>query len=226
MSAPIKLRLARVAIILAGLVVWFATQSLIGAKAPDGGGNGIGDAVHDWTANWNAWLQANASVNNSLLIASSACIDALGLFLIGATIFGKSIRPFLGLILIFSLRQINQAFTSLPIPPGQIWHSTGVPTLLVTYGVGNDLFFSGHTALAVFGAMELFGAGNKTLRVIAVAIALLEVGTVLVLRAHYTMDVYAGAMTALFIGLLAEKIAAPTDWWLERATMTANRPAI
>ena len=42
--------------------------------------------------------------------------------------------------------------------------------------------------------------------------------TVLVLRAHYTMDVYAGAMTALFIGLLAEKLAAPCDRWLARFT--------
>ncbi len=38
----------------------------------------------------------------------------------------------------------------------------------------------------------------------------------LVLRAHYTMDVYAGAVTALFIGLLAEKLAAPCDRWLGR----------
>lgn len=217
-----KLRLVRLLIIISGLAVWFWTQSLIGAKPPVAGGAGIGDTGHDWTANWNAWLQAHTSVNNFLLIASSACIDALGLFIIGVTIFGKSIRPFLGLILIFSLRQINQAFTSLPVPSGQIWHPTGVPTLLVTYGVSNDLFFSGHTALAVFGAMELFRAGNKALRVLAVAIALFEVCAVVVLRAHYTMDVYAGAMTALFIGLLAEKIAVPVDQWLDR--QTAIRP--
>ncbi len=218
-----KLRLARVAIIIGGLALWFWTQSLIGAKSPVVGGNGIGDTIHDWAAPWNTWLQDHFAVNNSLLIASSACIDALGLFVIGATIFGKSIRPFLGLILIFSLRQLNQAFTSLPIPPGQIWHSTGVPTLLVTYGVSNDLFFSGHTALAVFGAMELFRVGNKALRVLAVAIALFEICTVLVLRAHYTMDVYAGAMTALFIGLLAEKIAVPVDRWLGRVTLSTDR---
>lgn len=214
MPRSIKLRFARVAIIIAGLAVWFWTQSLIGAKTPVNGGNGIGDAIHDWTAPWNAWLQTHTAVNNSLLIASSACIDALGLFVIGATIFGKSIRPFLGLMLIFTLRQLNQAFTSLPNPPGQIWHPTGVPTLLVTYGVSNDLFFSGHTALAIFGAMELFRVGNKALRVLSVAIAFFEVCTVLVLRAHYTMDVYAGAMTALFIGLLAKKMAAPVDRWL------------
>ncbi|MEI6536035.1 MAG: phosphatase PAP2-related protein [Verrucomicrobiaceae bacterium] len=217
-ASSAKLRIARVLIIITGLALWFWTQALIGSKSPATTGSGIGDAVHIWTAPWNAWLQAHEQANNLLLIASSACIDALGLFVIGMTIFGKSIRPFLGLIFIFTLRQLNQSFTSLPNPPGQIWHATGVPTLLVTYGVSNDLFFSGHTALAVFGAMELFRAGNKTLRVLASAIAIFEVCAVLLLRAHYTMDVYAGAVTALFIGLLAEKIAVPVDLWLNRVT--------
>jgi hypothetical protein len=36
-----------------------------------------------------------------------------------------------------------------------IWRYPGVPSLLVTYGTSNDLFFSGHTALAVYGSIEL-----------------------------------------------------------------------
>ena len=214
MTATIRLRLWRLGIIIVGLVVWFWTQSLIGSKSPAPVNGGIGDAIHIWTEPWNSWLRDHPAANNALLIASSLCIDALGLFIIGVTIFGKSIRPFLGLILIFGLRQINQAFTSLPNPPGQIWHQTGVPTLLVTYGVSNDLFFSGHTALAVFGALEIARVGHAGLKVVAVFVALFEIFTVLVLRAHYMMDVYAGAITALFIGLLAEKVAQPVDRWL------------
>jgi hypothetical protein len=221
-SQLLRLRLARIAVIVIGLTLWFWTQSLIGSKPVATAEEGIGDAIHVWTASWNAWLQAHSAANNALLIASSACIDALGLFVIGATIFGRSIRPFLGLILIFSLRQINEAFTSLPNPPGQIWHETGVPTLLVTYAVGNDLFFSGHTALAVFGALELARIGHAGLKLLAVAVAVFEVITVLVLRAHYTMDVYAGAISALFIGLLVERISAPVDAWLERKTAGAK----
>ena len=36
-----------------------------------------------------------------------------------------------------------------------IWHDPGFPSFLVTYHVANDFFFSGHTAIAVFGAIEL-----------------------------------------------------------------------
>ena len=216
MNSTVRIRLLKVVVIIGGLAVWFWTQSLIGSKTPVAGGNGIGDGIHNLTAGWNAWLQEHTSANTALLIASSACIDALGLFLIGVTIFGRSIRPFLGLIVLFSLRQINQAFTSLPIPPGQIWHTTGVPTLLVTYGVSNDLFFSGHTALAVFGAMELARVGHVGLKILAALIATFEIITVLLLRAHYTMDVYTGAVTALLVGVLVDKIATPCDRALDR----------
>jgi membrane-associated phospholipid phosphatase len=209
-----RLRIARLIIVIVGLAAWFSTQALIGSKPPPTGANGIGDAVLDWTAPVNAWLNAHPSPANALLIASSLGIDALGLFVIGITIFGRTVRPFLGLIILFSLRQLCQSLISLPPIEGMIWRDTGVPTLLVTYGVSNDLFFSGHTALAVFGTLELARLGKPPLVVLAFLLGLFEVSAVIVLRAHYTMDVFAGAMTALFVGLIAEKIAMPVDRWL------------
>jgi membrane-associated phospholipid phosphatase len=218
MPSSNKLRIARFLMIVVGLALWFWTQSLIGSKAPIAGAHGIGDAVLDWTAPWNSWLNANPNPANALLIASSIGIDALGLFLIAMTIFGRTVRPFLGLLLLFSLRQLCQALTSLPPIEGMIWRDTGVPTLLVTYGVSNDLFFSGHTALAVFGTLELARIGKRSLVIVAVLLGLFEVAAVLVLRAHYTMDVFAGAMTALFIGLVVTQVSVPVDKWLHRVT--------
>lgn len=213
-----RLRIARLLIIIAGLTAWFATQSLISSKTPPAREGGIGDAVLDWTAPVNAWLNAHPPQANALLIASSAGIDALGVFIIGITIFGHTVRPFLGLIFLFSLRQLCQSLISLPPIEGMIWHDTGVPTLLVTYGVSNDLFFSGHTALAVFGTLELARLGKPPLVVLAVLLALFEISAVIALRAHYTMDVFAGSMTALFVGMIAEKIAIPVDRCLGTAT--------
>ena len=48
-----------------------------------------------------------------------------------------------------------QACVALPAPTDAIWHYPGFPSLLVTYGVANDYFFSGHTAIAVLAATEL-----------------------------------------------------------------------
>ena len=56
-----------------------------------------------------------------------------------------------------------------------IWRSPGVPSLLVTYGTSNDLFFSGHTAIAVYGSLELAHAGGTAAVILGVAIVLVEV---------------------------------------------------
>jgi membrane-associated phospholipid phosphatase len=85
--------------------------------------------------------------------------------------------------------------------------------LLVTYGVSNDLFFSGHTALAVFGVVEL-GRFRRSLVPWCVGLAIFEMVAVLALRAHWTMDVYAGAVSALLVALLAPTLARPVDRWL------------
>jgi len=102
------------------LALWFWTQSLIGARtAPT---SGIGDALHNLTAGLNSYFGQNISAVNALLIVSSALIDALGLFLLGRWLFGGSVRPFLGLFLLMTLRQVMQAICALPPPPNMIWH--------------------------------------------------------------------------------------------------------
>ncbi len=191
------------------LALWFWTQSLIGSRiAP---ASGLGDALHNLTAGLNAYFARNMRAANALLIVSSALIDALGLFLLGRWLFGGSVRPFLGLFLLMALRQLMQAICALPPPRNMIWHYPGFPSLLVTYHVANDFFFSGHTAIAVFGAIELSRLRRNGLTVLAVLIVIFEVATVLILRAHYTMDVFTGIVAALWVANFSERVAPRID---------------
>jgi PAP2 superfamily protein len=191
------------------LVVWFWTQSLLGARiAP---ASGIGDALHNHSAGLNSYFAHNATAANALLIVSSALIDVLALFLLGSWLFGGTTRPFLGLFLLMTLRQVMQAICALPPPPNMIWHDPGFPSLLVTYHVADDFFFSGHAAIAVFGAIELSRLHRNWLTVLAVLIAVFEIATVLVLRAHYTIDVFTGIVAALWIANLSERISPRLD---------------
>jgi len=117
---------------------------------------------------------------------------------------------------VLGLRQIMQGLCALPQPPNMIWHDPGFPSLLVTYTVANDFFFSAHTAIAVFGATELARLGIRWLKLVAIVIVLFEVTTVLVLRAHYTMDVFTAIFAALFAAHLAERVSPSLDRKLAR----------
>jgi membrane-associated phospholipid phosphatase len=202
----------RAGVVAGSLVAWFWTQSLVARKsAPK---DGIGDVVHDLTAGWNCYFSTHDRAANAALIISSGFIDLFGLSLMGAAIFGSTFAPFLAILILFGLRQLCQALCTLPPPRGVIWRNPGFPALLVTYSVGNDFFFSGHTAVAVLGAIEAASFGPAWLAAIAAAIALGEMLIVLVLRAHYTMDVVAGALAAFLAAEAAARLSPAVDAWL------------
>jgi hypothetical protein len=218
--------IARSVAIAISLALWFWTQRLLADRAPGAMGEGDGpilDGIHHFTARINRNLLARPGSANALLISSSLVIDLLGFYLLLTSIFGPTIQPFLGLLMLFALRQICQAFCPLPPPVGMIWRKPGFPTVLVTYGTSNDLFFSGHTAIAVYGAAILATSLGPVGVVLGLCIAFFEIAAVLVLRAHYTMDVFAGAVTALYIHRVAMDWSPAIDHWIAHAMMLVVR---
>lgn len=193
----------RTLIVALFLVVWFWSQFALGTRPPASGH--LGDKLHDLTAPLNAYFAASPRAANALLILSSGLIDAFALFLVGSWLFAARLRPFLGLLLLMAIRQVLQVLCSLPVPDDMIWRYPGFPSLFVTYGVSSDFFFSGHTAIAVYGAAELARFRRGGLTALGVLVAVFEVVTVLVLRAHYTMDVFAGATAGLWIASLTRQ---------------------
>jgi hypothetical protein len=198
---------ARVLAIAGSLALWFWTQWLLARRPPAAGEEAgvICDGIHRLTARINRRLLDNPLRANALLISSSLVIDLLGL------------------LMLFALRQFCQAFCPLPPPPGMIWRSPGFPAVLVTYGTSNDLFFSGHTAIAVYGAVALATAFGSVGLLLGTLIVLFEMSAVLVLRAHYTMDVFAGAVTALYVHRLAIDWAPTIDGWIAHAVAAVAR---
>ena len=206
-------RAARTGLVALAIGAWFLSQWLISQRTPPAAG--INDGMHRLLAPWHDFLLGRPTWANALMIVSSAFIDGLAVFILLRAILGPTIRPFVGLFLLFALRQLCQALCSLPEPQQMIWHNPGVPALLVTYGVATDLFFSGHTSVAVYGAIELSRLGRKWL-VAGILIAVFEMLTVLTLRAHYTMDVFAALMTAFVAAGVASRVSPALDAALGR----------
>lgn len=203
----------RVGFIALGLALWFWTQRLISQKAAPAVGT-VGDRLHARTAPLHAWLTAHPGATNLTLIITSALVDAFALYLFGRAIFGPTLQPFIAVLIVFALRQLCQATVTLPAPPGILWRHPGFPSLFVTYGVSNDFFFSGHTAMSVLGALQLAHAAPPWLAVLGAVVAAGEALTVIVLRAHYTMDVFAAIFAAWAADVAARHLAPMVDAWL------------
>jgi len=202
----------RFGFVVAGIVLWYVTQELLAKRVPKVGYEvPLTDGMHVLTARIHHRYFTNVNAGNRLLIISSLVIDLLGAYLLCTAIFGSSIRPYVGLVMVFALRQICQMLCPLPAPSGMVWRYPGVPAILVTYGTANDLFFSGHTAIAVYGAATLAGHFGHWGLALGLAIAVFEAVTVLVLRAHYTMDVFTGIICALWVYSLSGMIAPWVD---------------
>ena len=197
----------RAGFVAVALALWFWTQKKISEKAPPPAGGGIGDRLHAWSAPLHRWLVVNPRAADATLILTSALIDVFGIYLLGSTILGKTLQPFVAILIVFVLRQVCQTTVTLPPPPGIIWRHPGFPSLLVTYGVSNDFFFSGHTAISVLAALQLIHVAPPWLAALAVTITAIEAATVIVLRAHYTMDVFAAIFAAWAADALAMRIA-------------------
>ncbi len=204
--------LLRAGFVVVGLGLWFWSQTMIsGNKAPPPTDDAIGDRLHLWSTPLHRRLTANPREANATLIATSFFIDVLGLYMLAAAIFGPTLRPFLAVLVVFVMRQLCQVLVTLPAPDGVIWRHPGFPSLLVTYHVGNDYFFSGHTAIACVAALQLLHAAPPWLAAVGIVIAAVEAGTVIVLRAHYTMDVFAAILAAWAADTIATSIASWCD---------------
>ena len=190
----------RILVIAASLAAWFVTQRKIGARAVADAA--VHDRLHAFTARGNAWLHVHQRAANALLVASSLSVDVLALFVLAYAVFGPTFAPFWGLFVLFVLRQLAQISVALPAPPGMIWRYPGFPSLFVTYGVGNDLFFSGHTALAVYGAVQLASLHVPALTAAGVVIAAFQMTAMILLRAHWTMDILVGLFAALAVSFV------------------------
>ncbi len=193
----------RIVCIILGLFFWWGSQHFIGKFKSQHTENSIDDLVHGLIEPLHRLIYNSEKLRKFFLISSSLLLDLMGLYLIYLSVMGPSFKPFVGLFILFFLRQLNQLVTNLPTPKGMIWQDPGFPSIFVTYGVYNDLFFSGHTALAVFSFCEIFKLyGVSILSILFFAAMLYEIFVVLILKAHWTMDVYAGIISAILISLL------------------------
>jgi len=203
-----------IGLILVGVGGFFASQSWIAQKPIPT--CGIDDTLHQFSLRINAFFHVHTWVGNGALILMNTVLDALTVFLMGLTIWKREIRPFLTTTLFMVLRQSLQFLVALPVPPFAIWYYPGFPSLLQTYEVINDLYFSGHTGVSMIAMIELCRFRKSWLSLVAVACFLFEAIGVIILQMHYTMDVYTAIVTVYCVYVLSCKWAPHVNRFLAK----------
>ncbi len=202
-------------IMVAGILISLLTQNLIGKVVPPE--CNIQDALQTWVAPLNGFVASHENLGNLLIILYSIFGDAIVLVLIGCAIVQSSIRAIFPLLLFMVIRQTMQMLISFPIDPNLIWRDPGFYSLFLNYHISGDFYFSAYVGINILGALELHEIFKKRwLTTLNLSVTLVIIFIDLILRSHYSTDVYTSIITAVFVYLFTQPFIPPVDHFLKK----------
>ncbi|XWV25055.1 hypothetical protein QJ856_gp0722 [Tupanvirus deep ocean] len=177
---------------------WHLTQKFLSTDIK--ANNSIVDRLHNSNiiTSLNKYLFDNLNNTAFHFILSSLLIDVNIAYISYKYIKENKFKPIFILFTGLALRQLCQYINRLPIPHDMIWFDPGFPSILVTYIVENDFFFSGHTHAALCAGMELVKNKNIFVSFYGLFFILYEILLIVSIKGHYFMDIY-GAITTYFM---------------------------
>ena len=132
------------------------------------------------------------------------------------------------MLFFYSVRAILQVVWKVEYPEGYNWGFPGFLSIFVPYGETADFFYSGHVGICMLFFLEFSAIGWDYMAYYSLFTLFVEAFTMVVLRAHYTMDMIAGVVFAHYFWILSEKYSFTIDWWLFKIPldkrMAKNRP--
>lgn len=188
----------RIGLLVLAFLVWHGTQTFLTYDIESNGQ--IIDRLHSskFFSAINSFMKENIDFTNYNLILTSALIDINVIFICLKFLSGNNFKS---VFLLFSgliLRQLCQFINRLPTPENMIWFHPSVSSMLVTYYVHNDFFFSGHTYVALCAGLEIMSAKNIFAKMYALFFIVYEIMLIISINGHYFMDIY-GAFATYFM---------------------------
>lgn len=193
----------RLFILLFALVAWHSTQTLLMSDII--ANQKIIDRSHDFFFFIHNFMKEHTEFTRYNFILTSLLIDVNVVYICIKYLMGGNGRSififFVGLI----LRQICQFTNRLPTPNDMIWFHPGIPSMLVTYYVLNDFFFSGHTYVALCAGLEIISSKNFWAKLYGTLFIIYEIMLIITTNSHYFMDVYGAVATYFMLGYFYDK---------------------
>jgi hypothetical protein len=194
------------AIIISSCIVFVYLNSTYATLLQDGEVKCLDDKIFDFTSDINKFFQKNTFYRRALLITSSFFIDFVIIFFsILWTKRGRSYRPVIAYMFFYSIRGITQNMFQMRYPEGYLWEYPGFPSLVISYLKTNDFFFSGHIGFPIIAGMEFYYFGYVNMYYFCLMSSVFEALTMIFLRGHYSIDLFAGVIFAHYAFLISEK---------------------
>lgn len=185
--------------LIISVITILTLNTIYGFAMPKGEVACLDDRLFNLTASINAYFATHSLQKQILLATSSLLIDSLIVITaIHWVLYSKTWRLVLALIFFYLFRGIVQCLFQMRFPNGYLWDYPNFPSLTVSYLKTNDFFFSGHVGLPILIAREWKTNNNNILFGISIGICAIEIMTMIFLRGHYTIDLIAGVIFALY----------------------------
>lgn len=197
----------RMMVLLFGFFMWHTTQNFLSSDVQTE--NEIIDRVHDSVifSGINSYMYIHYDFVRYNLLFSSLLIDlSVAYTSFKYLLYGNNFRTIFIMIAGFMIRQLCQYINRLPIPKNMIWFYPGFPSLLVTYSVQNDFFFSGHTYVALCSGLEIASSKNLFYKLYGILFILYEIFIIISINGHYFMDIYGAISTYYMMNYFYEKL--------------------
>lgn len=166
---------------------------------------GIIDRLHNFVQPINNYLHNNKDITSYGFILSSFLIDINVVNLIVGYLTTNRSKSFVLLCIGFFLRQVSQWLTRLPQPETTVWFYPGFPSIMVTYSVETDFFFSGHTLVSLVTGCDIIDNGGVFGKIYGLFFIIYEISFIILTHSHYYMDIYAAITTYFTIRYIYEK---------------------
>ena len=180
-----------------GLLILNSVYNIMGHKATT---YCLQDRIQDWTEPITLYFENNDASRNILIIISSLMIDinfiALGFIFI---FYGNSLRIAILIFTFYIVRAFLQRIFFMPYPRHFIFLDPGFFSLSVPYIPSNDFFFSGHVGMCTLFFLDFKKERRRKLQWLAFVTILLNTFTLLITRAHYSIDLPIGILTAHYL---------------------------
>lgn len=198
--------LKRLALLCLAYYLWYYSQILISSNMKTN--NIIIDQLHHSNIFFsiNSFLASNPEITKYNLILTSLLIDIGMIFCAIDYLKGNDFRTMILIFVGLFLRQICQYVNRLPIPPNMIWFDPGFPSILVTYSVENDFFFSGHTFIAFTIGLKIIYYQNYFTKLYGLFFMMYEILFIICINGHYFMDIYGAIITYFMLNYFYDKM--------------------